>query len=56
MPHQVRHDMPTKSKEVLDALHYEEIRERLSGKPKPHRLKTDGLFHEPISRSSLRFL
>jgi hypothetical protein len=21
MPHQVRHDMPTKSKEVLDALH-----------------------------------
>jgi hypothetical protein len=24
MPHQVRHDMPTKSKEVLDAPHYDE--------------------------------
>jgi hypothetical protein len=22
MPHQVRHDMPTKSKEALDALHW----------------------------------
>jgi len=24
MPHQVRHDMPTKSKEALDALHYKD--------------------------------
>jgi hypothetical protein len=23
MPHQVRHDMPTKSKEALDARHYQ---------------------------------